>query len=411
MIRGDPVGVAGVPPREDPRTARRAYARTVRRILSADPALAAVLLGLTLGLLAARGFGTPDPRSRTLDALGLVLAAGSTLPVLLRRWAPLTAYLACLGASLALVALRYPLDVPVGALAAAYLLAVAGSGARPVRRWTAQVAVAAAVPLVAGAVAVSGYPVTAIPAELAVLTLEFAGAWVVADRSRLRRERVAEAEERAARAERDADREARLAAAEERTRIARELHDSAGHAITVILVQAGAARLLHARDPERSLRAIATVEDVARDTVGEIDRLVRALREDGPPPAGGPDVDALLDQHRSAGLRVTGSVPPAPGALPPSVAWAAYRILQESLTNAARHGTGSVRVEFRHGADAVDLLVTNPVPPGAGRRPGGHGLVGMRERATLLGGEFAAGVVGPEFRLRARLPYAEVLAS
>jgi signal transduction histidine kinase len=384
----------------------------MRRTLAADSALAAALLGLTLAILAARGFGTPDPRSRTLDLPGVLLAAGSVLPVLCWRRLPLTAYLGCLGATLALVALRYPLDIPVGALAAAYLVALSYSGAGPARRRTAQLAVAAATPLLVGAVAASGHSVALVLPEVTILALEFAGAWVVADRSRLRRERVAEAEERAVRAEREAEREARLAAAEERTRIARELHDSAGHAITVILVQAGAARLLHARDPERSLRAIGTIEDVARDTVGEIDRLVRALREDEAPPAGGPDVDALLDQHRAAGLRVTGSVPAPPRELPASVAWAAYRILQEALTNAARHGTGSARVELRYRPEAVELLVTNPVPAGGRPRPaGGHGIVGMRERATLLGGEFTAGRAGPEFRLRARLPYAEALVS
>lgn len=379
---------------------------------ASDSALAAVLLALTLAILASRGFGTPDPRSQALDPLGALLAAGSTLPVLFWRSAPLTAYLAVTGASVALTALRYPLDVPVGGIAAAYLVAVAYSGAPPPRRLTAQAAVGAFVPLFAAAVGLAGFRVAGVLTELAMLALMFVGTWVLADRGRLRRERVAEAEERAARAERDAEREARLAAAEERTRIARELHDSAGHAITVILVQAGAARLLHARDPERSLHAIGTIEDVARGTVGEIDRLVRALREDEPPPAGGPgDIDMLLDRHRAAGLRVTGSVPAPPGALPPSVGWAAYRILQEALTNAARHGTGSARVELRYAADAVELLVTNPVRPGTRRGlPGGHGIVGMRERATLLGGDFAAGAAGAEFRVRARLPYGEPAA-
>jgi signal transduction histidine kinase len=273
----------------------------------------------------------------------------------------------------------------------------------------AQLAVAAFAPLVALAIAGAGFRVAGVLTELAALAVGFAATWVAADHARLRRERVVEAEERAAQVQRDAEREARLAAAEERTRIARELHDSAGHAITVILVQAGAARLLHARDPERSLRALATIEDVARDTVGEIDRLVHALREDDPAPPGGPDVATLLDQHRASGLRVTGSVPPAPGGLPPSVAWAAYRILQEALTNATRHGAGAARVELRYGPDAVELAVTNRVAAGAaGRRPGGHGIVGMRERATLLGGDFAAEVAGSVFRLRARLPYAEV---
>ena len=112
------------------------------------------------------------------------------------------------------------------------------------------------------------------------------------------------------RAEREAERERRLAAAEERTRIARELHDSAGHAINVILVQAGAARLLHDRDPDGSRQAITTIEEVARGTIGEIDGLVRALREDAAEqvPADPAAIDELLDHHRAGGLAIATDV-------------------------------------------------------------------------------------------------------
>ena len=139
------------------------------------------------------------------------------------------------------------------------------------------------------------------------------GAWVLGDRVRMRRERIAESEARAERAERDAERERRLAAAEERTRIARDLHDSAGHAINVILVQAGAARLLGESDPERSRAALETIEEVALETLGEIDRLVTALREDDgsarangnvEPPLGLAGLATLVDRHRTAGLEV-----------------------------------------------------------------------------------------------------------
>ena len=384
----------------------------MRRTSVTDAALAAALLGLTVAILGTGGFGTPDAAARELDLPGVLLAAAATLPIAFWRLAPGLAYGTAAGAALLLLGLRYPLDAPIAAVAAAYLLGLAYSGApSAVRRRGAQLAVGAFVPLAAAAYALGGVRVSGILPELAGLALLFAGTWIAADRSRLRRERVAEAEERAARLERELEREARLAVAEERTRIARELHDSAGHAITVILVQAGAARLLHARDPERSLRALGTIEDVARGTVGEIDRLVRALRDDEAPPAGGPDLDALLDRHRAAGLRITGSVPAVPRSLPASVGWAAYRILQEALTNAARHGTGAACVDLRYGADAVELLVTNPVRQGTRRGlPGGHGIVGMRERATLLGGDFSAGVEGAEFRVSTRLPYGEPAA-
>src|SRR5204862_702169 len=118
----------------------------------------------------------------------------------------------------------------------------------------------------------------AFPAgELVLGALVWGGAWFAGDRTRLRRERIAALEDRAVKAEREAERERRLAAVEERARIARELHDSAGHAINVILVQAGAARLLQERDPERSRSALEASEDVARGTPDEIDAPGRAL--------------------------------------------------------------------------------------------------------------------------------------
>ncbi|HEU4422856.1 MAG TPA: histidine kinase, partial [Pilimelia sp.] len=263
--------------------------------------------------------------------------------------------------------------------------------------------------------------------ELLSLAAMFVAIWIAGDRARLRGQRMAELEESARRAEREAERERRLAAAEERTRIARELHDSAGHAINVILVQAGAARLLRERDPEESRRAIETIEEVARGTIGEIDRLVRALREDDgfepPAPGDAGALEELVERHRAAGLVISTEVGGPPRTLPRSVAWAAYRILQEALTNAARHGRGSADVGVWFEPDAVKITVTNPTAPNgrvagdatgpAGGDPGGdgtgggHGIVGMRERATLLGGSLDAGAVNGTFRLSARLPYRE----
>src|SRR6185312_6952793 len=180
-------------------------------------------------------------------------------------------------------------------------------------------------------------------------------AWGLGDGLRGRRRRRAEQEERIARAERDTARERRLAAAEERTRIARDLHDSAAHAINVILVQAGAARLLQERNPAQVTDALTTIEDVARQTIGEIDDLVRRLRDGSDAPEAGPTVEppvglaaipTLQALHRAAGfavaLRTSGTVT----ALSPSVDQAAYRILQEALTNAARYGTGAADVDI-----------------------------------------------------------------
>ena len=242
-------------------------------------------------------------------------------------------------------------------------------------------------------------------------TVVWGGAWVLGDRLRQRRARLAELVERVQRAERETERERRLAAAEERTRIARDLHDSAGHAINVILVQAGAARLLQEQDPTRARAALETIEEVARETLTEIDQLVRVLREDGSangsevePPPGLAALETLAERHRTSGLAVVVRLDGSRRHLAPAVDRAAYRILQEALTNAARHGGGSADVEIAFGRQALELTVTNPSPRNA-TQADGHGLVGMRERTELLGGSFEATADDGLFRVRARLPY------
>ena len=382
-----------------------------RRDLALDVGIAVLTLGVSLAVLAAHGLGVPDPSARPLDGAGVLLAMASTLPLAARRLAPLTIYLVTGAGSIALVGLRYPLDFPFGCLAAAYFLAVAYSGdPRPARRWAALLAVWSFVPAAAAAHAASGYRTLGIMPGLAFWALIFIGAWIVGDRARLRRERITELEERAEHTEREAARERRLAAAEERTRIARELHDSAAHAINIILVQAGAARLLHQRDPGRSQNAIATIEQVARGTIGEIERLVRALRDDAPAPPEPADpaaLDELLDQHRATGLTITTDLRGPLRALPRSVAWATYRILQEALTNAARHGRGSADVAVWFQPHAVEIKVTNPAAANGSASGSGHGIVGMRERATVLGGTLEAHADDGTFCLHARLPHSQ----
>ena len=236
------------------------------------------------------------------------------------------------------------------------------------------------------------------------------GAWIVGDQVRQRRQRLADLVERARRAERETERERRLAAAEERTRIARDLHDSSAHAINVILVQAGAARLLQERDPASARVALNTIEDVARETIGEIDQLVRGLREESSsliePPTGLAALETLAERHRAAGHAVAISVDGERRPLGPGVDQAAYRILQESLTNAARHGEGPAAVEIAYRDAALELTVSNPLSANGAQHVGGHGILGMRERAGLLGGSLEATPAGGSFRVHARLPYA-----
>lgn len=407
-------GTADTPGGGSRPTAGRTTIKTVRRRdLAFDVGIATMTFGITLGVLASHGLGTPDPSARHLDAAGAALAMASTLPLAARRLAPFTVYLVTAAASLALVALHYPLDFPFGCVVAAYFLAVAYSGdPRPARRWAAMLAIWSFVPIAAAAHAASGQEMKGIAPGLAFWFAIFVGAWLVGDRARLRRERIAELEERALRTEREAARERRLAAAEERTRIARELHDSAAHAINIILVQAGAARLLQQRDPGRSQHAIATIEQVARATIGEIDQLVHALRDDtaGQVPADPAALDELLDQHRAAGLAIATDLRGPGRPLPRSVAWATYRILQEALTNAARHGCGSADVAVWFQPHAVEIKVTNPTTTNGSAPGGGHGIVGMRERATVLGGTLQTHAGNGTFSLHARLPYGQAAA-
>ena len=166
--------------------------------------------------------------------------------------------------------------------------------------------------------------------------------------------------------------------------------------------------------PGRSRAALETIEEVARETLGEIDQLVRALREDDVPvesdwavePAPGlAALGTLLERHRSAGLGVSIRERGSRRSLSPGLDQAAYRILQEALTNAARHGNGAAEVEIAFGPTALELTVTNPTRPESPPGHIGHGIVGMRERATLLDGSLDAEASDGRFRIQARLPY------
>jgi len=374
-----------------------------------DVLVAAVMLAGSLALLRHGGIGPSRPGSGELDLIGVVLAAGSTVPLIAWRRSPLGVFAVTAASGALLAGLGYRIDLLLGPTAALYLLA---ASRQPQTPWTPRTTVTVAGLLVAYLAAAAAAQRSFPASELLHTGLAWAVAWFAGERTRLRREQTAELSERALRAERDAERERLLAAATERARIARDLHDSAGHAISVIAVRAGAARLRHHQDPDRSLSALEAIEELARQTAEEIDQLVGTLREGGPangvvePPLGLASLDTLIAHQQAAGLKVTLDASGAPRPLGAAAEQAAYRILQEALTNAARHGAGSARIELAFGDAAVELAVTNPVPAGAAPRSGGgHGLIGMRERATLLGGNLDADRANGAFRLRARIPY------
>ncbi|MFF2330849.1 MULTISPECIES: sensor histidine kinase [unclassified Streptomyces] len=205
----------------------------------------------------------------------------------------------------------------------------------------------------------------------------------------------------------------RLTALEERTeqllernRIARELHDSIGHALTVAVVQAGAARSVH--DPEFTERALAAIEETGRDALDDLERVLRVLREAGAPVGQQPtltEMDRLLDSARGSGAKIDADVSGPLEQLPGSVSREGYRILQESLTNVLRHsGAVPVRVRISVAHGRLELEVANPLSDSTGTPGGGSGLRGIRERAALLGGKAKAGPCDSEWRVHATLP-------
>lgn len=350
--------------------------------------------------------GLAHVRGHDLDMVRVALTALATIPLVAWRSSPLLTYAVSVVASV-LLAAAGTVIWPIGPAVALYL--VANSRDRAVR-WTPQVTGFVAL-LLAGYLGATIVANGFAGSDLVHAFFAFAAAWFAGDRTRLRREQLAELRSRAVLAEQGAARDRQLAVAEERARIARDLHDSAGHALNVIGVRAGAARLRHDQNPGRAPAVFAAIEDLARQTVADIDQFVGALRADdrGPAdvesPIGLASLDVLIAQHEAAGRSVSVVRTGEPRPLGAAVDQGAYRIIQEALTNAARHGSGTATVELAYRAAALEITIGNPVPDDAPAPSlSGHGLIGMRERATLLGGDLTAGRTGTTYRLTARLP-------
>ena len=205
------------------------------------------------------------------------------------------------------------------------------------------------------------------------------------------------------------ERQAQMMVQTERLRIARELHDVVAHSMSVIAVQAGVGRYLVRRQPLEAEKSLVAIETTSRTALTEMRRLMGVLREEKPgdlvPTPGIADLPELTERTRRAGLTVDLTVRDVPEELPAGVGLAAFRIVQEALTNVIKHaGTDRSRVEIAYIDDELRIEVTDEGngPTGA---PGGHGLVGMRERVALYGGQFEAGPMPHRgFRVTARLP-------
>ena len=253
---------------------------------------------------------------------------------------------------------------------------------------------------------VSGQPGTLQPGSLAI----FAVAWLVGRYLRLRRSQFSGLQDRARRAEQEREEQARVAVSQERGRIARELHDIVAHSVSVMVIQAQAGQRL-VSDATQARTAFRSIEASGREALVELRRLLAILRtaDDqlaiGPQPGLG-SLESLIDQVREAGLPVDLRIEGQQVPLPPGVDLSAYRIVQEALTNTIKHaGPANAEVVLRYDTSALELEITDSgtaTAPGTGT---GHGLIGMRERITLLRGDLVTGSRdGGGYRVRARLP-------
>jgi signal transduction histidine kinase len=342
-----------------------------------------------------------------LDVLGYALLLAGPALLLLRRRRPVATLAGTGAVTLAYVALGYPYGPVFASLVVAFFSAVAAGHRR------AALAVAGAV--YAGHALVGQWLYRWLPPD-GDHRLSWTGepgiaAWLLAvlaaaELYRVRRERIARERQERQEAE-------RRRVAEERMRIARELHDVLAHSISLINVQAGVALALMDERPEQARTALTTIKAASKEALGEVRQVLGALRAPGEAPRSpAPGLDRLpelAEQATAAGLTAQVEVSGDPVPLPPGADLAAFRIVQEALTNVVRHsGARTARVRLSYLPDLLDLRVDDDGPAvTGGDTGGGNGLVGMRERAAALGGTAEAGPrPGGGFRVHARLPLA-----
>jgi signal transduction histidine kinase len=327
----------------------------------------------------------------------------SVLPLAVRRSRPLAVLATTLAAAIVgdLWFAGFLLPGPVIALytVAAHCerrIALAAAGAT---------GVALVIPAVAGkGVSSAGFAV----AMFAVFTV----AWALGDNLRTRRAYLVEVEARAKRLEHEREERARRAVAAERSRIARELHDVISHNVSVMVVQAAAGRDVFASQPERARDALGSIESIGREALVELRRLLGVVSPDEDadglglfPQPGLARLPELLEQVGAGGLRVKLTVTGQPRDLPAGMDLSAFRIVQEALTNTLKHaGASRADVSLRYTDASLEVEVLDDgVAAGPGDR--GRGIVGMRERAALLGGELSAGPrPAGGFGVHARMP-------
>ncbi len=382
------------------------------RVRSANPhAVDAVLaLGFTAAALwtVAERVGHDDPY-RNDDFLGIALLLLQTLPIAVRSVAPLAALTISASAISLHIGIGYE-PVPVGTFAAMVILYSAAS-LTDIRRGILGALITGAAITIYYATDRGDPGLTQAVGTYAT----YAAAWGLGIYARSRREYTNLVEERASLLEREREVRAREAVADERARIARELHDIVGHALNLIVIQSGGAQRVLQSKPELARDSLVSIESTGRHALTDMERMLGILREtetgagDLSPQPGLGDVHRLATQVSDAGLPVSVTVEGAPAVLPSSLDLSAYRIIQEALTNALKHaGPARASVTVRYAPDSLELEIADD-----GRGPhdgedgdrGGRGLIGMKERVAVFGGELN---VGPRaeggFRVYVRLP-------
>ncbi|MBO2465633.1 sensor histidine kinase [Actinomadura violacea] len=396
--------------------------RTFRAWLQARPQAADALLALGLLLVGLPQMYLQDfPEDgdygafRSPDAVNGLIVVVVTMALVWRRRSPLPVLLVIVAGEMSLTVWGYPPSVPD---VMAFLIAIYSLAAH---RGLAQSALGGVAGFVSFLVSLVMLPVGTSPVVLVSDCALVAGVWVLGRNLRLRRAYFAELEDRAARLERARGTDARAARIEERSRIARELHDVVAHHVSVMTVQAGAARRIIDRDPGSAREAMSTIEEVGRTALSEMRRIVGVLRTErdaeqagrelAPQPGLG-DLGELLDHVRETGLSVQLWIEGEARTPSPGVDVAAFRLIQEALTNTLKHAGAQARAWVRLYYSDADLTVeieddgrgTSTIVADGTDNPG-HGLVGMYERVALYGGELRIGPrVGGGFGVRARFP-------
>ena len=385
-------------------------AALVARPLLVDLAIAG---GLTL-LSIITVFGGATDVGAVGGGIGFAFLLLETAPLALRRVWPVPVWAITLAATVGhfLVSTGSPSTIraTLGALIA--LFTVSERYERRQSVW----ALAVTFVLVGGLIVIrAGFP--AGLGGLVQISVAVVVPWVLGTWARERHAYTALAEARALAAEERRDEEARRAVIEERERIARELHDVVAHSLSVIVVQAGAGVRAFPQQPDRSLGTLEAIESTGREALGEMRRMLSLLGPtDGSsgrtPLPGLANLDALVDRVRAAGVDVAISTTGDARPISPAVDLSAFRIIQEALTNVLRHsGSKAARVHVAYGPTDLSIEVINDGPTGdrttrsvEGPHPG-RGLLGMRERVHLFGGEFHAGPrIEGGFRVAARVP-------